>query len=89
MGRAWTGLARVPLPLNKLWFDSKTLAKMLLSSTCQSRGRLIPCQSSGPIRIINNGEPGMINEDMRAIIEAQHLCFAATVSPDGRPNLSR
>jgi predicted pyridoxine 5'-phosphate oxidase superfamily flavin-nucleotide-binding protein len=30
----------------------------------------------------------MINEDMRAIIEAQHLCFAATVSLDVRPNLS-
>ena len=61
---------------------------MLLSSTCQSRGRLIPCKSSGPVCIINSGEPQLINEDMRAIIEGQHLCFAATVSPDGRPNLS-
>jgi predicted pyridoxine 5'-phosphate oxidase superfamily flavin-nucleotide-binding protein len=26
--------------------------------------------------------------DMRAIIQAAHLCFAATVSPDGMPNLS-
>lgn len=26
--------------------------------------------------------------DMRAVIEAAHLCFAATVSPDGKPNLS-
>ncbi len=25
---------------------------------------------------------------MRAVIEAAHLCFAATVSPDGRPNVS-
>jgi uncharacterized protein len=25
---------------------------------------------------------------MRAVIEATHLCFAATVTPDGRPNLS-
>src|SRR4051812_50076062 len=25
---------------------------------------------------------------MRAIIEATHLCFAATVTPDGRPNVS-
>jgi hypothetical protein len=25
---------------------------------------------------------------MRAVIEAVHLCFAATVTPDGRPNLS-
>jgi len=30
----------------------------------------------------------MIDEDMQAIIDAQHLCFAATVSHDGRPNLS-
>jgi predicted pyridoxine 5'-phosphate oxidase superfamily flavin-nucleotide-binding protein len=29
-----------------------------------------------------------IDEDMRAVVEAAHLCFAATVSPDGRPNLS-
>ena len=42
----------------------------------------------GPIRMINNGELGMINEDMRAIIEAQRPCFSATVSPDGRPNLT-
>ncbi|MGH7713863.1 MAG: pyridoxamine 5'-phosphate oxidase family protein, partial [Gemmatimonadaceae bacterium] len=26
--------------------------------------------------------------DMRAVIKAAHLCFAATVAPDGRPNLS-
>ena len=25
---------------------------------------------------------------MRAIIQSAHLCFAATVTPDGRPNLS-
>jgi hypothetical protein len=30
----------------------------------------------------------MIDDDMRAVIAAQHLCFAATVSPDGTPNLS-
>ena len=30
----------------------------------------------------------MIDNDMRAVIDAQHLCFAATVSPDGKPNLS-
>lgn len=30
----------------------------------------------------------MLTLDMRAIIEATHLCFAATVTPDGRPNLS-
>ncbi len=30
----------------------------------------------------------MIDDDMRAVIAAQHLCFAATVSPDGHPNLS-
>ena len=29
-----------------------------------------------------------LTADMRAIIQAAHLCFAATVSPDGKPNLS-
>lgn len=29
-----------------------------------------------------------LTADMRAVIEAAHLCFAATVSPDGMPNLS-
>jgi predicted pyridoxine 5'-phosphate oxidase superfamily flavin-nucleotide-binding protein len=31
---------------------------------------------------------GIITSDMRAIIQAAHLCFAATVTADGRPNLS-
>lgn len=30
----------------------------------------------------------MITPDMTAVIEATHLCFAATVTADGRPNLS-
>jgi predicted pyridoxine 5'-phosphate oxidase superfamily flavin-nucleotide-binding protein len=30
----------------------------------------------------------MLTADMRAVIEATHLCFAATVTPEGRPNLS-
>ncbi len=30
----------------------------------------------------------MITDDMRAVIAAQKLCYAATVTPDGRPNLS-
>ncbi len=29
-----------------------------------------------------------LDDDMRAVIEAQRLCFAATVTPDGLPNLS-
>jgi uncharacterized protein len=29
-----------------------------------------------------------ITADMRAVIECAHLCFAATVTPEGRPNLS-
>lgn len=29
-----------------------------------------------------------LTSDMRAVIETSQLCFAATVSPDGRPNLS-
>jgi len=32
--------------------------------------------------------PGPITDDVRAIIEVAHLCFAATVSPGGLPNLS-
>src|SRR5438046_8286742 len=31
---------------------------------------------------------GLITSDMRAVIQSAHLCFAATVTPDGRPNLS-
>ena len=29
-----------------------------------------------------------LTPDMRAVIQSAHLCFAATVSPDGMPNLS-
>ena len=29
-----------------------------------------------------------LTEDMRAVIQAAHLCFAGTVSPDGMPNVS-
>ena len=29
-----------------------------------------------------------LTADMRAVIEAAHLCFAGTVSPDGKPNVS-
>lgn len=30
----------------------------------------------------------IITSDMRAVIQSAHLCFAATVTPDGNPNLS-
>ena len=30
----------------------------------------------------------VITDDMQAVIQAAHLCFAATVTPDGKPNLS-
>ena len=30
----------------------------------------------------------MIDADMRAVIDGQRLCYAATVTPDGRPSLS-
>ncbi|HEX7941002.1 MAG TPA: pyridoxamine 5'-phosphate oxidase family protein, partial [Gemmatimonadaceae bacterium] len=30
----------------------------------------------------------MITPDMRAVIEVSQLCFAATVTPEGRPNVS-
>lgn len=33
-------------------------------------------------------EMSTLTPDMRAIIESAHLCFAATVTPDGRPNVS-
>jgi predicted pyridoxine 5'-phosphate oxidase superfamily flavin-nucleotide-binding protein len=29
-----------------------------------------------------------LTADMRAVIQATHLCFAGTVSPDGKPNVS-
>jgi predicted pyridoxine 5'-phosphate oxidase superfamily flavin-nucleotide-binding protein len=29
-----------------------------------------------------------LDDDMRAVLAAQRLCFAATVTPDGKPNLS-
>lgn len=32
--------------------------------------------------------PATIDADMRAVVEAARLCFAATVTADGRPNLS-
>jgi len=31
---------------------------------------------------------GIITSDMRAIVDSAHLCFAATVTPDGRPQSS-
>ena len=30
----------------------------------------------------------IITEDMRSLVTTQHLCYAATVTPDGKPNLS-
>lgn len=30
----------------------------------------------------------MLTPDMRAVIKAAHLCFVATVTPEGLPNLS-
>lgn len=37
-----------------------------------------------------NTDPSLarIDDDMRAVLNAQRLCFAATVTPLGRPNLS-
>jgi len=34
------------------------------------------------------GEKVKITSDMRAVLDSALLCFAATVTPDGRPNLS-
>jgi hypothetical protein len=36
----------------------------------------------------DRSEVPMLTPDMRAVIDAVHLCFAATVTPDGQPNLS-
>ena len=33
-------------------------------------------------------EAVLLTEDMKAVIRSAHLCFAATVTPDGRPNVS-
>jgi len=35
-----------------------------------------------------SGAPFVLTPDMRAVIDVTHLCFCATVSPEGRPNLS-
>jgi predicted pyridoxine 5'-phosphate oxidase superfamily flavin-nucleotide-binding protein len=37
---------------------------------------------------MNRESDAMIDDDMRAVIAAQRLCYAATVGADGRPNLS-
>lgn len=42
----------------------------------------------GPGREDPGAVPARLTADMRAVIEAQRLCFAATVTPDGKPNLS-
>src|SRR5690242_16750990 len=30
----------------------------------------------------------LLTDDMKSVIDTQRLCFAATVTPDGKPNLS-
>jgi len=32
--------------------------------------------------------PPILDDDVRAVVDSAHLVFAATVTPDGRPNLS-
>ncbi|HUR68706.1 MAG TPA: pyridoxamine 5'-phosphate oxidase family protein [Candidatus Thermoplasmatota archaeon] len=49
-------------------------------------------------RVVRGGEirvgdavsavPVVLDDDMRAVVESAHLAFVATVTPDGRPNLS-
>jgi uncharacterized protein len=36
----------------------------------------------------DSGRSLVLTPDMRAVIRSAHLCFAATVTPEGRPNLS-
>jgi predicted pyridoxine 5'-phosphate oxidase superfamily flavin-nucleotide-binding protein len=40
------------------------------------------------IRVVAAKTASMLTSDMRAVIDAAHLCFAATVTPEGRPNVS-
>jgi hypothetical protein len=37
---------------------------------------------------VPRSEPAPIDADVRAVVESAHLVFAATVTPDGQPNLS-
>ena len=46
-------------------------------------------RAAGRRRLMDGqGSSAMIDDDMRALIAAQRLCYAATVAADGRPNLS-
>ena len=36
----------------------------------------------------DNDSSIVLTADMRAVVQSAHLCFAATVTPDGHPNLS-
>ena len=35
-----------------------------------------------------SSRPPILDDDVRAVVESAHLVFAATVTPDGQPNLS-
>jgi uncharacterized protein len=37
---------------------------------------------------VPRNEPPVLDADARAVVESAHLVFAATVTPDGQPNLS-
>ena len=38
--------------------------------------------------MLRSDRPPILDEDVRAVVESAHLVFAATVTPDGQPNLS-
>ena len=40
------------------------------------------------VETLRESTGSMLTPDMRAVIQSAHLCFAATVTPEGRPNLS-
>lgn len=74
------------LPCNHL---EKLLARPGLKATLRGglRARIV---TAGEVRVGDAVEavPVRIDADMRAVVESAHLAFVATVTPDGRPNLS-
>jgi hypothetical protein len=53
-----------------------------------ARALEIPSDSADLVQLLEATMSMVLTEDMRAVIQAAHLCFAGTVSPDGKPNVS-
>lgn len=77
---------RACLPCNYL---SEMLRKPDLKATLRGglRARVV---HAGDVRVGDALEPTAVtlDDDMRAVIESARLCFVATVTADGKPNLS-